>query len=278
MNLKNLREETRFIDGSEYKGTWNVHGMDGVGKFVLPHNTIFEGEFRDGTFHGHGSAYWPRRQRVDGIWVQGECKKKQYVFNDGLTFREDDWKYCQFPDRRYFACHEHGLNPAGATLRTNSRNEFILPPNCYDSGIGVYDPNTHCITSYRNFKKIIEIPSTKFAKWIKTNCQKAWTEPTGHRKELYENWFSPTFDTKILSTFLPFSNDSFEPWWKRLTTFTRDSTWKQDKTERKCLCHDKALYSVNNVADCQPQIFKIKIPAESILNDIDSPIVSCTQN
>lgn len=51
-------------------------------------------------FHGYGSLYWPRGQRMDGIWIQGECRDKQYVFNDGLNFLETDWKYCKFPDRR----------------------------------------------------------------------------------------------------------------------------------------------------------------------------------
>lgn len=35
----NLEEETRFIDGGEYKGTWNAIGMDGIGKFILPHGS-----------------------------------------------------------------------------------------------------------------------------------------------------------------------------------------------------------------------------------------------
>ena len=67
---------------------------------LLVIDAIFEGEFRDGTFHGHGSMYWPQGQRIDGIWSQGECKDKQYIFNDGLVFRSDDWEYCKFPDRR----------------------------------------------------------------------------------------------------------------------------------------------------------------------------------
>lgn len=29
-------EESRFIDGSEYKGTWSKFGMEGVGKFTMP--------------------------------------------------------------------------------------------------------------------------------------------------------------------------------------------------------------------------------------------------
>ncbi|CAK9807320.1 MORN repeat-containing protein 5 [Anthophora quadrimaculata] len=240
MQLNCLEEETRFIDGSEYRGTWNDLGMEGIGKFVLPHNTIFEGEFRDGTFHGHGSIYWPRGQRADGIWFQGECENKRYIFDDGLNFSDKNWEYCKFPDRRYLACLKYGLNPAGVTLRTNKRNGFIIPPMSYDSGIGIFNPRTHCITSYRDSKKIVKIPDIKFGEWIKKNCQKAWSEPIGNRRDLYENWFSDKFDTKILSTLLPFSNNSFEPWWKRLASFQRDSIWEEEeKLESRCLCTDK---------------------------------------
>ncbi|KOC59120.1 MORN repeat-containing protein 5 [Habropoda laboriosa] len=236
LRLKSLEEETRFVDGSEYRGTWNELGMEGIGKFILPHGTVFEGEFRDGTFHGRGSAYWPRGQRVDGIWYQGECKDKRYIFDDGLNFRNKDWEYCKFPDRRYLACLKYGLKPAGATLRTNKRNGFVIPPMCYDSGIGIFNPRTRCITSYRDSKKkapleqliqlserskILKIPDTKFAQWVEKNCQKAWLEPIGNREDLYENWFSHKFHAEILSTLLPFSNNSFEPWWKRYYRYER---------------------------------------------------------
>ncbi|XP_043519968.1 MORN repeat-containing protein 5 [Frieseomelitta varia] len=214
VQLKNSEEETRFIDGSEYRGTWNTLGMEGIGKFVLPHNAIFEGEFRDGTFHGHGSMYWPRRQRIDGIWLQGECKDKQYIFNDGLVFRSDDWEYCKFPDRRYQTCIKYGLRPAGATLRRNDRNEYVIPSMCYDAGIGIFNPSKCYITSYKDSKKILEIPNTKLILWIQKNCQKAC--PIGNRKDLYEDLFP---GTESLSTLLPFSSNSFESWWKRLTTF-----------------------------------------------------------
>ncbi|KAK9308917.1 hypothetical protein QLX08_001323 [Tetragonisca angustula] len=214
VQLKNSEEETRFIDGSEYRGTWNTLGMEGIGKFVLPHNAIFEGEFRDGTFHGHGSMYWPRRQRIDGIWLQGECKDKQYIFNDGLVFRSDDWEYCKFPDRRYQTCIKYGLRPAGATLRRNDRNEYVIPPMCYDAGIGIFNPSKCYITSYEDSKKILEIPNTKLILWIRKNCQKAC--PIENRKDLYEDLFP---GTESLSTLLPFSSNSFESWWKRLTTF-----------------------------------------------------------
>ena len=37
--LKNPEDENvHFIDDSEYKGTWNALGMEGIGKYVLPHS------------------------------------------------------------------------------------------------------------------------------------------------------------------------------------------------------------------------------------------------
>ncbi|KAG6800782.1 MORN repeat-containing protein 5 isoform X1 [Apis mellifera caucasica] len=226
--FKNL-EESRFIDGSEYKGTWSMFGMEGVGKFTMPHSAIFEGEFRDDRFHGYGSLYWPCGQRMDGIWIKGECKDKQYVFDDGLNFLKTDWKYCKFPDRRYQLCHKYGLKPAGLTLRTNNQDEFIIPPKCYDAGIGIFNPSQHTIICYSDLKKTIEIPSVKFAKWIKKNCQKAWSEPTGRNiKAFYK------YEKRIPSTLLPFSNNSFESWWKRLTTFRQDSTYERKKSYCSC--------------------------------------------
>lgn len=62
---------------------------------------IFEGEFKDYVFHGQGSLEWPQKQRIDGVWHHGELQEKQYTFSDGLVFQENDWNYCQFPDRRY---------------------------------------------------------------------------------------------------------------------------------------------------------------------------------
>ncbi|XP_033322258.2 MORN repeat-containing protein 5 [Megalopta genalis] len=217
---------TRFIDGSQYEGTWNAIGMDGIGTYVYPHNAKYQGEFRDDTFHGHGTIYWPRGQRMDGVWSRGEWKRSRFIFADDLIFLKNGWKYCKFPDRRYHLCLKYGLRPAGATLSTNNEREFMIPPLCYDSGTGIFDPSTHCIVSYRDPKKVLQIPSMTMARWIMDNCRKAWTKPTGHRPHLYENWFprkdtandaTDTTDEKVspLSSLLPFSKCSSQFWWKR---------------------------------------------------------------
>ena len=60
----------------------------------------FEGELRNGVFHGHGTLEWPQKQRIDGVWLRGKLQEKRYTFADGLVYQEKDWNYCQFPDRR----------------------------------------------------------------------------------------------------------------------------------------------------------------------------------
>ncbi|XP_014610548.1 PREDICTED: MORN repeat-containing protein 5-like [Polistes canadensis] len=92
--------ESFFVNGSHYNGTWDAVGMAGIGRYTLLNGTIFEGEFRDGKFHGHGTMSFPCGQSIDGVWINGKLKMKRYKFKDGLVFAEDDWKYCQFPDRR----------------------------------------------------------------------------------------------------------------------------------------------------------------------------------
>lgn len=51
--------------------------------------------------HGCGSMYWPRGQVIDSTWNHGKMERqKRYTFADGLIYREDEWDYCKFPDRR----------------------------------------------------------------------------------------------------------------------------------------------------------------------------------
>ena len=63
--------------------------------------TIYEGELRDGMFHGQGSLYWPKsHQRLDVVHLRGELQEYRYIFPDGLSYEDKDWSYCTFPDRR----------------------------------------------------------------------------------------------------------------------------------------------------------------------------------
>lgn len=54
----------------------------------------------------------------------------------------------------------NGLRPAGEVLKTNDQPTKIIPPFCYDTGAGIFDPDSNCIMSYRNCKKV-KIPLDK---------------------------------------------------------------------------------------------------------------------
>ncbi|KAK2584373.1 hypothetical protein KPH14_006759 [Odynerus spinipes] len=227
--------ENIFINGSAYSGTWNAVSMAGFGKFVFPHGTTFEGEFRDDKFHGHGTMSWPRGQSIDGVWINGRLKEKRYRFKDGLEFAEVDWKYCRFPDRRFYACITDGLRPARQTFETNCHPAKIIPSLCYDVGNGIYNPDTYCIMSYDS-KKIMEIPTKAKARWIRNNCRKGHNTPTGYQPWLNENWSEEMDQNLDIPYCLPLSNDSPQKWWKRLSTFKQDTSIyrKHDYTCRNC--------------------------------------------
>ncbi|EFN81637.1 MORN repeat-containing protein 5 [Harpegnathos saltator] len=105
--------------------------------------------------HGYGSMYWPRGQIMDGTWNRGKMgNEKRYTFADGLTYEEDEWNYCKFPDRRFYKCIVNGLRPAKEVLKTNDQPTKIIPPFCYDTGTGIFDSDKKCILSYRNNKKV----------------------------------------------------------------------------------------------------------------------------
>ncbi|XP_012535875.1 MORN repeat-containing protein 5-like [Monomorium pharaonis] len=205
-----MLREIQFITGSRYEGMWDAIDKAGVGRYITPCKLVVEGKFRDGTFHGHGSIYWPRGQRMDCTWFRGEIVQMRYTFADGLSYRESGWDYCVFPDRRFYNCIVNGLRPAGEVLKTNDQPTKIIPPFCYDTGAGIFDPDKNCITSYHNCKKILKIPTTEEIAWIKQNCRKSWSEPTGHREWLLEYWHSGAADFATL----PPTNEA-ENWWQR---------------------------------------------------------------
>ncbi|XP_071566830.1 MORN repeat-containing protein 5 isoform X1 [Temnothorax nylanderi] len=235
-----MLRETRFITGSKYEGTWDAIDMTGIGRYVTPYKVVLEGEFRNGMLHGHGSMYWPRGQRMDGVWIRGRMVQRRYTFADGLAYRENGWDYCVYPDRRFYKCMVNGLKPAGEVLKTNDQPTKIIPPFCYDTGAGIFDPDSNCVTSYRNCKKILQIPTATESAWIKKNCRKGWSEPTGHQEWLREYWQSGAADFATLPHVS--QDDEAENWWQRLTKFARYSlTDKHDMMDKAQLCLKERL-------------------------------------
>ncbi|KYQ53969.1 MORN repeat-containing protein 5 [Trachymyrmex zeteki] len=226
-----MLREIQFVTESRYEGTWNAIDKTGIGRYVTPYKVVLEGEFRDGMLHGRGSMYWPRGQRMDAIWNRGKMVQRRYTFADGLSYRENDWDYCVYPDRRFYNCIVNGLKPAGEVLKTNDQPTKIIPPYCYDTGAGMFDPDSNCVTSYRNCKKVkisldgdkdmLKIPTAIESAWIKKNCRKGWSEPTSHQEWLHEYWYSGTADFATLPRVS--QDDEAGIWWQRLTKFARHS-------------------------------------------------------
>ncbi|XP_017782640.1 PREDICTED: MORN repeat-containing protein 5 [Nicrophorus vespilloides] len=126
-------------------------------------------------------------QQIIGEWLEGKLLSWKYKFRDGLEF-EQPWKYCKYPDRRFYTTLLEGLRPAGRELITNDVVPRPIPKGCYDVGEGFYSPQHKCIISAYDENKIIRIPNEEEENWIIKNCRKAWDEPTGFRPDLYNHW------------------------------------------------------------------------------------------
>ncbi|KAG7201013.1 hypothetical protein KM043_003366 [Ampulex compressa] len=191
--------------------------LTGLGKLK------YGGQFREGVFHGAGSVRLPGGQRMDCLWISGQLMVQRYIFADGLIYVKGKWDYCNFPDRRFYKCIMYGLHPAGDTLKTDSLSTSHIPRLCYDVGYGTFEPYTRCVRSYKNPNKVLRIPTAVQAEWIKRNCRKGWTEPSGHIPHLYENWFPKVQQSRISAavgvSLIP--KGFSENWWKRLTAFDK---------------------------------------------------------
>jgi hypothetical protein len=57
----------------------------------------YEGEMKDGMFHGQGTIIFNNGAKIDGEWNNGILVKRKYIFSDGLVFDEDvnNWNYCR---------------------------------------------------------------------------------------------------------------------------------------------------------------------------------------
>lgn len=65
-------------------------------------------------------------------------------------------------------------------------NTSPIPPDCYNTGDGFYNPKTKCLYSQKDTTEIIRIPTSAEEKWIVENCPKYVEEFIGPSKELLE--------------------------------------------------------------------------------------------
>ncbi|KAK9879271.1 hypothetical protein WA026_004117 [Henosepilachna vigintioctopunctata] len=213
--LVEYRVQTDFITGSSYKGKWSPVNMDSIGSYTLLHGVVYRGQLKDGQFHGKGILMYPMGQIIlaefhEGKIISWKCERRNIEQCNLAT-------YCKPPDRRFFATLKSEFLPPRKEYLTNYQPTMDIPTNCYDVGDGFYNPKTLWVHSYRDFSKLLYMPSpknvpvdenllgddgTSFIKkiprvpihksceWIETNCRKAWDEPTGYKPEYFEYWFS----------------------------------------------------------------------------------------
>ncbi|XP_074030360.1 uncharacterized protein isoform X3 [Leptinotarsa decemlineata] len=110
---------------------------------------IYEGEFnKNGLFHGLGTLLYPNGQRLQGMWKNGRLEEDQtYIFACNEVF-DENFKYCQQPDRRFHVEIQKDFGPVGQEFLTADQPTKKLRKGCYDVGLGFYDPNDGCIFSY----------------------------------------------------------------------------------------------------------------------------------
>ncbi|KAK9879275.1 hypothetical protein WA026_004120 [Henosepilachna vigintioctopunctata] len=212
-----------FITGSSYRGQWNALGMNGNGRYTMPHGVVYEGGMKDGQFHGEGKLIYPKGQELIGHFYKGTMISSTFKFRDGLSCVLED--YLKFPDRRYLNAIVSGkFDPPGRERQTISETPRKIPEGHYDVGDGFYDPKTKWVYSYNEYedpevpglvpvraplrfvkpretkrydledisliKDMPFVPIYQDEEFILSHCRKAWDEPTGYRPDLNEVWMS----------------------------------------------------------------------------------------
>jgi len=97
---------------AQYSGDENCGRMEGkeCTFSYLSEGVTYEGEMKDGMFHGKGTITFSSGAKMEGLWSMGQLIEKTYIYKDGLQFNEDvdRWMYCKIDpnsseqDRRFY--------------------------------------------------------------------------------------------------------------------------------------------------------------------------------
>lgn len=170
------RKEEKLFPGCTYHGTWNRLGFNGTGSYKFADGTVYDGQFKDGHFHGSGTLSMPNDITLKGNWTHGVSTSLDLQFPDGLAYRRENWGYCTGPDKRFINDEVKHLAPIGEHQRLPRRMDHPIPAGCYNTGDGFYNPKTKCLYSYTDPERIVRIPTAREEKWIIKNCPTAWDE------------------------------------------------------------------------------------------------------
>jgi len=54
--------------------------LEGNGIYAFPTETIYQGKFRDGMFHGSGTLHFPNGSKYEGVWENGAAVSVSAIF------------------------------------------------------------------------------------------------------------------------------------------------------------------------------------------------------
>lgn len=160
-----------YYSGSTYDGETKDGWYHGKGVFTYPSGVRYEGNFFKGQFHGKGTLIYKNGGYYEGIWEHGKKISGDYFFYDKLKFEEENWDYCTGKDRKFNYERNHGIKPSGQTQITNNHEgENAIPPGTYDTGDGYFDPIRTLVYSYDG-KKLLRTPDSDEVDWITRTCR-----------------------------------------------------------------------------------------------------------
>eukprot|EP00340_Litonotus_pictus_P000496 CAMPEP_0170516876 /NCGR_PEP_ID=MMETSP0209-20121228/3005_1 /TAXON_ID=665100 ORGANISM="Litonotus pictus, Strain P1" /NCGR_SAMPLE_ID=MMETSP0209 /ASSEMBLY_ACC=CAM_ASM_000301 /LENGTH=210 /DNA_ID=CAMNT_0010801949 /DNA_START=7 /DNA_END=639 /DNA_ORIENTATION=+ len=169
---------------SKYEGDYLANWYHGKGKYTFDNGVIYEGEFYKGEFHGEGIMSYPNGGKYKGTWKNGILQNGDYIFKDGLNYKEPArWDYCTHKDRRFY--YEIVNNIKNPEVSNYSELNKEIPESCYDTGDGYYDPEKGMIFSYD--QKFLRYPNEDEEEWIKLKCRynPSKIDPSNYNNEMF---------------------------------------------------------------------------------------------
>lgn len=72
--------------GDRYEGDYKEGWFHGLGKLQMENGIIYEGEFVKGQFHGEGKLLYPNGGYYKAQWDEGKMVSGEYFFKDNLRY------------------------------------------------------------------------------------------------------------------------------------------------------------------------------------------------
>lgn len=82
-----------YADGSEYQGEWQDGKRHGIGTYISPTGTRYEGEWKDDGANGHGICHYADGMKYDGEFESGERHGKGILVSTEGDSYEGQFKY-----------------------------------------------------------------------------------------------------------------------------------------------------------------------------------------